>query len=452
LAAGIITMTTALLEEKDHYLADFAQLEKELGDDRWTALRQAAIERFAELGFPSADNEEWRFTNVAPLTQVPFRRADAAPSRELFADAPDGVSTDASREGLIFVNGVCAVPFEGALPPGVIIQPLARAMKDHAELVAAHLGRHAKTEDQPFAALNTAFFRDGAFIYLPKNAVIGRPIHLMFAAAARGEPTVAYPRTLIIAEAGSQATIVESYLGRDGEVYCTNAVTEIVAAAGAVLDHYKIQRESEAAFHIAAMQVHQSRSSNVRSHSVALGGRLVRNDINAVLDDEGCECTLNGLTMIGGKQHVDNHTCIDHAKPHCASHELYKHVLDGQARAVFNGKIFVREDAQKTDAKQTNQTLLLSEDAVIDTKPQLEIFADDVKCTHGATVGQLDETMIFYLRSRGLGLAEARSLLTYAFANDIVSRINVKPIRAQLEELLLAAQGLPQDEEVSEES
>jgi Fe-S cluster assembly protein SufD len=252
----------------------------------------------------------------------------------------------------------------------------------------------------------------------------------------------------------SQATIVETYVGLEeverSEACFTNAVTELVLAENAVVAHYKIQRESKTAFHMATLQVQQDRSSNFSSHNIALGGSLARNDVNIVLDAEGCECTLNGLYMAGGRQLIDNHTRIDHAKPHCTSHELYKGILDDQARGVFNGKIYVHQDAQKTDAKQTNRTLLLSEDAVINTKPQLEIFADDVKCTHGASIGQLAEEAIFYLRSRGIGKEDARSLLTFAFANDIIGRIKLEPIRVQLEKTLLAGRSLPGGREMEE--
>src|SRR5439155_1493343 len=282
--------------------------------------------------------------------------------------------------------------------------------------------------------------------FLPRGAVVEEPIELLYVATTPGEGTVAHPRNLIVAGVNSQATLVETYLGLEDNVYFTNAVTEIVLGENAVLDHYKVQRESTEAFHVATTQVHHDRRSNFKSLYVALGGGLVRNEVRATLDAEGCECTLNGLYLATGTQHIDNHTVIDHAQPHCASHELYKGILDGNAHGVFNGKIFVREDAQKTDAKQTNQTLLLSEDATINTKPQLEIFADDVKCTHGATVGQLSADALFYLRSRGLGLQEARSLLTFAFANDIIERIQVEPLRARLEELLVQTQRLPQPE------
>jgi Fe-S cluster assembly protein SufD len=445
---------TAVMEDKEHYLADFTAFEKDwdsANGSSFADVRQAAIERFAELGFPTTHHEDWRFTNVTPLTQVPFRRAERGADSDLLRRLPSNRNIVGSREGMVFVNGHCAVPFADALPSGVLVLSLAKALLEQSKLVMPHLARHAKYDEQSFVALNTAFFQDGAFIYVPKGVIVEKPIHLLFVSATRGEPIVAYPRSLIVAGENSQVTIVESYLGTDGAVSFTNAVTEVVAAPNAVIDHYKVQRESDHAYHIATLQIHQERASNFSSHSVALGGSLVRNDVNAVLDAEGCQCILNGLSLGSGRQLIDNHTRIDHAKPHCESHELYKTILDGKAHGVFNGKIFVHPDAQKTDAKQTNQTLLLSTDATIDTKPQLEIFADDVKCTHGATVGQLDENSIFYLRSRGIGAAEARSLLTFAFANDIVERIKVAPVRRQLEDLLLAAQGLPRNEEVPQE-
>ena len=249
---------------------------------------------------------------------------------------------------------------------------------------------------------------------------------------------MAHPRLLVLAGENSQVRLVESYagLGGDGR-YLTNAVTEVVGGENSVIDHYKLLLDSFQAFHIAATHIRLARSANFSSHSVTLGGGIVRNDIGVVLDGEGINCTLNGLYLANDRRLVDNHTTIHHARPHCCSHELYKGILDGQAHAVFNGKIVVAIDAQKTDAKQTNKTLLLSEDAQINTKPELEIFADDVKCTHGATVGQLDEDALFYLRSRGLGFDQARNMLIHAFASDLLNRITVKPIRAKLEAVLL---------------
>jgi len=431
---------TDVREELETYLADFARVDAE-ADPRLARLRREAFDRFSQLGFPTLQNEEWRFTSVSALARVPFKLA--GPERDGLDDAVVRrmLSGTDSGQRLVLINGHFAPDLSRF--DRELVSPLADVLDRRPDLVNMHLARHAPYERFAFTALNTAFLRDGACIRIPQGKQPSEPIHIVHISATTGEPTVAYPRALIVAEPGSQATIVESYLGRDSDIYFTNAVTEVVLGDNAVIDHYKVQREGDEAFHIATMQVRMSQASNFSSHLVSLGGAFVRNETNAVLDGEGCECTLNGVALAAGHQLVDNHTRIDHARPHCASHELYKHILGGQARAVFNGKIYVHPDAQKTDAKQTNQTLLLSGDAVIDTKPQLEIFADDVRCTHGATVGQLDETAIFYLRSRGIGLDEARSLLTFAFANDIVARIKVAPVRDQLSGALLASQGLP---------
>jgi len=365
-------------------------------------LREGARQRFFELGYPTTHDEDWRFTSVAPITRATF--------------------VPVSRTGLL----ACPVH----LPSGVQIERLSES-----GLTEAHLARYADYQTNAFVALNTANFQDGLLIRIAKGAVIEQPIELVYESSANGKPTVAHPRTLILADADSQATIVETYRGSGG-AYFTNAVTELIAGDNAVIDHYKLQTESQHAFHVATLQIQVGRNANFRSHSISFGGALVRNDVNAVLS-EGCECTLNGLYLVSGEQHIDNHTAIDHAKPHGASHELYKGILDGRSSAVFSGKILVRKDAQKTDAKQTNKNLVLSEEAVIDTKPELQIHADDVRCTHGATIGQLDPEGIFYLQSRGIGLAEARNLLIYAFARDIVDRIKVAPLREELERTLL---------------
>jgi Fe-S cluster assembly protein SufD len=442
---------TAVMEEKEVYLADFARFEESLKEDDRGPLhqaRQAAAERFAALGFPTLDDEEWRFTNLAPLTRVPFRLA--APGARIDAEQLRRLAFDVGTCSLlVFVNGRHAPELSSLrpLPPGAVVGSLAQALRDHPEKVEPHLTRHTAYEDQPFVALNTAFLRDGAFVFVPRGKVVEETIHLLFVSTASGGPTVSHPRALIVAGESSQVRLVESYAGPDGKVYFTNAVTEVVAGENAVVDHYKVQRESRRAFHLAAMHVHQARSSTFASHNFVLGGALVRNDVTAVLGAEGCECTLNGLYAGHGDQLIDNHTRIEHARPHCASHELYKGILDGKAHGVFNGKIHVHPDAQKTDAKQTNQTLLLSDDATINTKPQLEIYADDVKCTHGATVGQLDAEALFYLRARGIDRESARALLTYAFANDIIGRVKVEPLRARLEEALLADRRLPGPEE-----
>jgi Fe-S cluster assembly protein SufD len=368
-------------------------------------IREEARQRFGDLGFPTTHDEDWRFTSVAPIARTQFEPCGAGPQ-------PAAASQ--------------------AAPPGVEISKLSEAPP---ELIEAHLARYASYQTNAFVALNTANFQDGLLIRIPKGAVIEEPIELIIQSSANGHPTVSHPRILILAGADSQATIIESYTGNGG-AYFTNSVTEIVAGDHAVIDHYKLQTEGARAFHVSTLQVQVGRDTNFRSHSLSFGGALVRNDVNAVLS-EGCECTLNGLYLAAGEQHIDNHTSIDHAKPHAASHELYKGILEGHSRAVFNGKILVRKDAQKTDAKQTNKNLVLSEDAVIDTKPELQILADDVRCTHGATIGQLDPEAIFYLQSRGIGLADARNLLIFAFARDIVDRIKVVPLRERLERILL---------------
>ena len=439
-------MTTETLMTENSYLRDFTGSNS--GSDapgpEWLrSLRQSAARRFAANGFPTRRNEEWRFTNVSPIAETPFTLATKAES-EMTADALAHYSYDGmTGTQLVFVNGHFQPDLSSReFPAGVTVSTLAAAMDAGPELIEAHLGRYAKFTTQAFVALNTAALEDGAFVHLSRNAVIEEPIHLLFLSTPHGGPTVSHPRTLIIAGENSQATLVESYSGTPGMVYFTNAVTEIVAAENAVLDHYKVQRESVKAYHVATMQLQLARSTNFSSHSVGLGGLLVRNDANAYLGGEGIECTLNGVYLGNDRQLIDNHTEIDHAMPHCNSHEIYKGILDGHSRGVFNGKIFVREDAQKTDAKQTNQTLLLSPTAQIDTKPQLEIFADDVKCTHGATIGQLSDEALFYLRARGIPKDNARALLTYAFASDIVSRIKVDAVRAQLDQVLLADRAL----------
>jgi Fe-S cluster assembly protein SufD len=442
-----------VMEATDIYVADFARFEKALGQRARSKLhqtRKAAVARFAELGFPGPDHEEWRFTSLAPLTKVPFQLAGPEPAARkdihemgvLAATAPGALR-------LRFVNGrfVRNLSSVADAPTGVVVGSLAQALAEHPEQVEPYLARYAKYQEHAFVALNTAFIDDGAFVLIPRNVILEKPIHIVYTSTVHGDPSISHPRTLIVAGENSRATVIECYVGFEDEVYFTNAVTEVVLGENAVIDHYKVQEESREAFHVATMQVRQDRFSNFTSHSIALGGSLVRNEVNAVLDAEGCECTLNGLYQATDGQLIDNHTRIDHAKPHCASHELYKGILDGKGKGVFNGKIYVHPDAQKTDAKQTNQTLLLSDEATINTKPQLEIFADDVKCTHGATIGQLDEESIFYLRSRGIDKEAARSLLTYAFANDIIGRIKVEPIRAQLEAVLLAKQHLPLDRE-----
>jgi Fe-S cluster assembly protein SufD len=422
----------------DRYLAEFERFRRERAGEPagLQALRRAAMERFADLGFPTLRQEEWRLTNVAPIVQGTFHWPQGDPDAVASGLIAPHVFDAAAR--LVFVDGRFAPRLSSTaeLPAGTIVASLAEVLARSPGLVEPWLARSAKFDRHPFVALNTAFLSDGAFIYIPRGAVTG-PIQLLFLSSSEGgRATLSFPRNLFVADESSQTTIVETYAGEGA--YFTSPVTELFAGPGAVIDHYKVQRESLAAFHMATFQVHGERACVPSSHSISIGGALVRNDVNAVLDGEGIDCILNGLYFGDGRQVVDNHMRVEHAKPHCASHELYKGVLDGKSRAVFNGLIHVHKGAQKTDAKQSNRNLLLSRDAIANSNPQLEIYADDVKCTHGSTVGQLDEDAVFYLRSRGIGAEAARSLLTYAFASDIVERIKVVPVRRDLEEFLFA--------------
>jgi len=427
----------------DHYAAEFALAARERArrDPPWLRLlREAALQRFRELGFPTLDDEEWKYTNMAPIARTPFRAANGAALGGLTSDHLDGLTLGAMEcTHLVFVNGRFAPGLSRLrpVPDGVRIGSLASELEKDPGLLEPYLGRHARFEEQAFVALNTAFLGDGAFVHLPRRKVLKEPVHLIYVTAGNGSPAVTHPRNLVVAEEGSQVAVVGSFVSLADSAYFTNAVTEVVAGDGAVVEHCKLQRESEKAYHVATLQAHLSRSAHFASHAISLGGALARNDINAVLDAEGIECILNGLYLTQGSQHIDNHTFLDHAKPHCSSREYYKGVLSGRSHGVFNGKILVRKDAQKTDAKQTNKNLLISEEALVDTKPQLEIHADDVRCTHGATIGQLDEDALFYLRSRGLGQEDARSLLIHAFATDLIERIPVLPVRTGLECLLM---------------
>ncbi len=439
-------------QETDFYLEAHEEFERSVTahDPAWLRpIRKAAIAKFAELGFPSRRDEDWKYTYSAltPLLKTPFKRTEEAVQGAPASQVKEHAFADAIQ--LVFINGRFSKELSdvGELPAGVIVTNLATAIDNHGELVEPHLARYAQHEDYSITALNTAFLRDGTFVYVKANTVVEKPIHILHYSSAPLEPIMAFPRHLIVTEKSSQVTIVETHVGNEGQLYFNDVVVEVFAAENSTIDHYKVVRESNQSFHIANLQGFLEQHSNFLSHYFAMAGGVIRNESRTIFDGENSECTFNGLYLGRGSQHLDNHTVIDHAKPHCNSHELYKGLLDDKARGVFNGKVFVRQDAQKTDAKQTNQALLLSDDATIDTKPQLEIFADDVKCTHGATVGQLDETSLFYLRSRGINLNQAKSLLIFAFANDIIQRIKVDAIRTQLEDALLTRHALPRFQE-----
>ena len=399
-------------------------------------IRQAAIDRFAAVGFPTRRDEDWHFTSVAPIADGDFAPL-AEPGGQVRADdlAPYTFGAD-DWTLLVFVNGKHSPSLSsgGAIPQGIQISDLAHAPPQVAE---RYLTRLAPSERNAFVALNTAFFADATVIVIAPDAVIERPIHLLYVSDADAAKGLIQPRTLIVAGRHSRATVIESYVAVGDAVYCTNAVTEVEVAAGANLAHYRVQRESGRAFHVGTTEVRQERDSQYHSFSFATGAALSRINVYDVLAEPGGVATLDGLYMVDGNQHVDHQTRIEHVAPNCGSREIYKGVMDGASHGVFNGKVYVHPEAQKTDGKQTNNNLLLSERAHADTKPQLEIFADDVKCTHGATVGRLDELALFYLKSRGIEPEEARTLLTYAFAADVLERIEHSGVRDGLEALTL---------------
>ena len=399
-------------------------------------VRRAAIERFRELGFPTTHNEDWHFTSAAPIAEAAFVPLSGGGDVRA-ADLEPFTFGDASWTQLVFVNGRYAPDLSSVagLPGRVRVASLADALREGVPAVRERLTSLASSDHGAFVALNTALFVDGAFVHVPANVVVAHPIHLLFIADADAAAGASHPRTLIVADHHAQATIVESYVAIGDPLYFMNPVTEVVLGDGAQVTHLRVQRESERAFHVGTSQAHQARDSRYSSFSFATGAALSRTNIYTVLAGAGGEATLNGLYMADGSQHVDHQTRIEHIAPNCTSHEVYKGVLDGAAHGVFNGKVYVHPEAQKTDGKQTNNNLLLSPDAHVDTKPQLEIFADDVKCTHGATVGQLDEIALFYLRSRGLAADDAKTLLTYAFAADVVQRIDEPSVRQALETL-----------------
>jgi Fe-S cluster assembly protein SufD len=454
---------------------------------QFTELRHRAIAVFARNGFPNVKLEEWRFTNVETLEETEFRLAQPAADAADAADASAG-RTETTRateapsftvrgiaaqdvaphllpdaHNLVFIDGHYAPELSklGDLPAGAIAISLATALASAPpaasapetapalQTVTARYGALADLEHQHFVALNTAFATDGGFVHIAPGTVVEPAIHLLFIAtdAPEGTPRrVSYPRNLVVAGEGARVTVVETYVGHGA--YFTCGVTEIDVGRDAAVDHYRIQSESAEAFHMATLQLDQHDGSTFASHAISSGGHIARYDANAYLGGEGVHTTLNGLYLARGTQHIDNHMWVEHARPGGTSHELYKGILEGEASAVFTGRILVREGAQETDAVQSNRNLLLSEGALVNSNPQLEIYADDVRCTHGSTVGQLDEESIFYLRSRGIGEEAARSLLIYAFASDIVAGVKVDAVRAGLEQLLFDR--LPRGEVVAE--
>jgi len=433
-------MTPKVNNGTELVVGKFAEFAAAAAAPPWLApLRKAGLTSFADQGFPTLQDEDWRFTNVAPLARLNFQPArpavvNGAESKTI----ADSVFAGLSGHRLVFVNGFFCPQLSRlqAVAAGVRMESLAAALAQDSGLLKQHLGQYANLSGNSFAALNQAFFSDGAFIFVPPGAVVTEPVQLLYISSARQTGEAILPRNLVIAGANSKLTVVESYLAASDAAYFTNAVTEILAGENSQVEHVKLQDEAPGAFHLATIAGEFGRASKVTVHSFALGARLSRNNIRAKLAGEGLECVLNGLYLTRDEQLADHHMIVEHAQPHCASHEHFNGILDDKSRGVFHGRIYVHPIAQKTDAKQTNKNLLLSDHAGVNTKPQLEIYADDVKCTHGATIGQLNAESIFYLRSRGMSQDTARRMLIHAFAGEIIERIHCEPARAVIDKLV----------------
>ena len=438
-------MSQQPLTHKEKYLSAFEALERNgsAQDPAWLrALRKAALLRFSDLGFPTArrGNEEWKYTDVRPIANGSFQPlVNPAPTGLRIQDLERFTFGESGWSRLVFVDGSYApqLSLVSSLPTGVSVLNLAEAMATKGDLIEEHLARHADYDAQAFTALNTAFVHDGAFVHVPDGTVVEEPIHLLFITTSQEPSTAVHPRVLIVVGKESKATIIESYGGLSAGRSFTNAVTEVIVGAGASVRHYRVQRQSEEAFHVGTNQVVLGRDSTYASVSTDLGGRLARNNLNVLMGDEGCSCMLNGVYLMTGSQHVDNQVIIDHAKPYTTSRELYKGILDGKSRSVFHGSIIVREGARKVNAHQEDKNLLLSDEAEADTKPAFWIYCDDVRCGHGAACGKLDETALFYLRSRGISERAARSLLTRAFVTQVIDSIDSVPLRTHIDQLVM---------------
>lgn len=409
-----------------------------------TGLRKKAIGEFERLGYPTTRHEDWRFTNLESFTKVPFALSNGALDRSAVRAAIDRVSFHGLETyTAVFVNGRFLPELSSieSLPQGMVLTGIGDGLDKYADLIRANLGMHADFDSYTFSALNTAFMADGVFLWFDAGVVLDKPIHAVYVSSGDGKTAASFPRNLIILEKESKATIIESFVGIDDEEYLTNSVSEIVVDDNAQLTHYKLQRENKKAYHFATTAVRQGKDSRFESMNISLGGRLTRNDVFARLEGESAHSSLDGFYLLDGEQQVDNFTRMVHAAESCTSRQIFKGILDGKSHGVFDGRILVEKGAQKTDAVQTNRNLLLSDDAVANAKPQLEIYADDVKCTHGATTGQLDENQLFYLRSRGFELTRAKALLTYAFVGELIEEIKLEPMREELSREVIAMMG-----------
>jgi len=432
-------MVTELAKTENNYLSAFRAVRETSPTVPWLELvRASAMDRFEQLGFPSVHDEEWKYTNLASLAKQSF--VPAVRREQVSVDAARFVYPETASTHLVLVNGFLSEELSNTTGlENVVAIDLLTAVADarYNKITRAYLARNAGYHNNGLAALNTAFLQSGLFLWIPKNVKLETPIQVTFLTDSDEPETAGFPRLLVVAEENSSATLIENFVSTRDEDYFTNAVAEIIVKEGARLEHYRMQLESNNAFHTSITSAELGRNSSYNTTSINLGGRLSRHDISVVMDNEGAECWVDGLYLIGSDQHTDTHSVIDHQQPQCKSHQLYKGILDGNARAVFNGKIFVRQGAQKTDAMQTNKNLLLSPQARVDTKPQLEIYADDVKCAHGAAVGQIDQEELFYLETRGINPELGRSLLTYGFAEEVIEKIKLESIRSQLDEIVM---------------
>jgi Fe-S cluster assembly protein SufD len=424
---------------KKWYVSNFETFENSLNGESLKPIhrvRKEAIANFSNLNFPTTHDEEWRFTNITPLLKYNFQQSEKISLKQkqiknfLFKKISDNL--------IVFINGHFAPELSRLekLPEGVKVESISEGIKNGSAIIDEHLGKYANYKDQIFTALSTAFTKDGAFIHVADNKIVDESINILFITSAGEDKILSQPRNLFVAGKNSQVTIIERYATLDQGIYFTNVVSEIVAGENSSVTHIKVQEESLKAFHVSRTEVDQEKNSNFVSYSISLGGEISRYDVNSKFNDEGGECSLNGLYLLTGSQLYDTHSLIDHAKPHCTSHEHYKGILDDTSRGVFNGKVIVRKDAQKTNAFQENNNIILSDGALVNTKPQLEIFADDVKCSHGATVGQLDQDSLFYLKTRGIGEEMARDILIHAFASDVIKSIKIEQVKDYLEEIL----------------
>jgi Fe-S cluster assembly protein SufD len=443
-------MATEVVKKENKYQSAFEALKTRKPSSAWVELvRESAMDRFESLGFPTVGEEEWKYTNLALLSKQHF---EPAVSHEVVVDSATEFSfPETSDSHIVLINGT----FRGDLSAtskldGITAIDLFSAIADarYSKEVRSYLARNANYHDRGLTALNTAFLESGVFVLVPKNFQMEAPLQITYLADSAETSTANFPRVLLVAEENSSVNLVERFVSTGNHPTFTNTVVEIVLKDGARLKHDRLQQENSEAFHVATTSAELGRGSSYNSTAINLGAKLARHDISVVMNNEGAECWVDGLYVVGSNQHSDTHSVIDHRQPYCNSHQLYKGILDGNGRAVFNGKIFVREGAQKTDAMQTNKNLLLSPQARIDTKPQLEIYADDVKCAHGAAVGQIDQEELFYLATRGIDPELGKNLLTYGFAEEVIGKIGVESIRAQLDQAVLNQIHAPLETEI----